>query len=163
MDCSPPGSSVHGILQSRILEWVAMPSSKGSSWPRVRTRLTQVPCIGRRVLYCWATRKPPLAWVAIPFSRDFLDSEIEPISLCLLHWYTGSLPLASPEKPQVYWVSQKVHWGFPITSYEKLKIFVQPNSTEKKRILLFNMAQVAIFLQPFFHSDISLMYLWFYG
>ena len=31
MDCSPPGSSVHGILQARILEWVAMPSSRGSS------------------------------------------------------------------------------------------------------------------------------------
>ena len=34
LDCSPPGSSVHGILQARILEWVAMPSSRGSSWPR---------------------------------------------------------------------------------------------------------------------------------
>ena len=34
MDCSPPGSSVHGILQARILEWVAVPSSRGSSWPR---------------------------------------------------------------------------------------------------------------------------------
>ena len=34
MDCSPPGSSVHGIIQARILEWVAMPSSRGSSWPR---------------------------------------------------------------------------------------------------------------------------------
>ena len=33
MDCSPPGSSVHGILQARILEWVAMPSSRGSSQP----------------------------------------------------------------------------------------------------------------------------------
>ena len=33
-DCSPPGSSVHGILQARILEWVAMPSSQGSSQPR---------------------------------------------------------------------------------------------------------------------------------
>ena len=31
MDCSPPGSSVHGILQARILEWVAMPFSRGSS------------------------------------------------------------------------------------------------------------------------------------
>ena len=31
MDCSPPGSSVHGILQARILEWVAMPSFRGSS------------------------------------------------------------------------------------------------------------------------------------
>ena len=36
MDCSPPGSSVHGILQARVLEWVAIPSSRGSSWPRDR-------------------------------------------------------------------------------------------------------------------------------
>ena len=34
MDCSPPGSFVHGIHQARTLEWVAMPSSRGSSWPR---------------------------------------------------------------------------------------------------------------------------------
>ena len=34
MDCSPPGSSVHGILQARILEWVAIPFSRGSSQPR---------------------------------------------------------------------------------------------------------------------------------
>jgi len=34
MDCSPPGLSVHGIFQARILEWVAMPSSRVSSWPR---------------------------------------------------------------------------------------------------------------------------------
>ena len=34
MDCSPPGSSVHGILQARILEWAAISFSRGSSWPR---------------------------------------------------------------------------------------------------------------------------------
>ena len=34
MDCSPPGSSVHGIPQTRILEWVAIPFSRGPSWPR---------------------------------------------------------------------------------------------------------------------------------
>ena len=39
-DCSPPGSSVHGILQARILEWVAMPSSRASSQPRDRTRVS---------------------------------------------------------------------------------------------------------------------------
>ena len=38
MDCSPPGSSVHGILQARILEWVAMPFSRGSSPPREALR-----------------------------------------------------------------------------------------------------------------------------
>ena len=40
MDCSLPGSSVHGILQARILEWVAMPSSRGSSWPRDWTHIS---------------------------------------------------------------------------------------------------------------------------
>ena len=40
MDCSPPGSSVHGILQVRILEWVARPSSRGSSQPRNRIHIS---------------------------------------------------------------------------------------------------------------------------
>ena len=39
MDCSPPGCSVHGILQVGILKWVAMPFSRGSSWPRDRSLL----------------------------------------------------------------------------------------------------------------------------
>ena len=51
VDCSPPGFSLHGILQARILEWVAMPSSRGSSQPRDRTRVSYISCIGRRVLY----------------------------------------------------------------------------------------------------------------
>jgi len=42
MDCSPPGSSVHGILQARILEWVAMPSSRGSSQPKDRTQVSRI-------------------------------------------------------------------------------------------------------------------------
>ena len=58
IDCRPPGSSVHGILQARILEWVAMPSSRVSSQPGDQTH----------------------------------------VSLCLLHWQAGSLPLASLEK-----------------------------------------------------------------
>ena len=48
MDCSLLGSSVHGILQVRRLEWVAVPSDRGSSRPGDRTRIS---CIGRRVLY----------------------------------------------------------------------------------------------------------------
>ena len=40
MDCSPPGFSVHGILQARILEWVAIPFSRGSSRPRDRTLIS---------------------------------------------------------------------------------------------------------------------------
>ena len=51
MDCSPPGSSVHGILQERILQWVVMPSSRGSSQSRNRTHVSYISCIGRQVLY----------------------------------------------------------------------------------------------------------------
>ena len=50
MDYSPPGSSVLGIFQARILEWVAMPFSRGSSQPRDRTRVSYVSCIGRWVV-----------------------------------------------------------------------------------------------------------------
>ena len=39
-NCSPPGSSVHGILQTRVMEWVALPSSRGSSWCRNQTRVS---------------------------------------------------------------------------------------------------------------------------
>ena len=51
IDYSLPGCSVHGILQVRILEWVAMPSSKESSQPRDQTHVFYVSCIGRQVLY----------------------------------------------------------------------------------------------------------------
>ena len=49
-------SSVHGILQARILEWVAMPSSRGSSPPRHQTRVS---CIAARFFTAWATREAP--------------------------------------------------------------------------------------------------------
>ena len=43
MDCSPPGSSVHGILQARILKLIAMPSIRESSWPRDQTHIPAAP------------------------------------------------------------------------------------------------------------------------
>ena len=46
MDCSPPGSSAHGILQAKILEWVSAPFSRGPSRPRDPN---QVSCMGRRI------------------------------------------------------------------------------------------------------------------
>ena len=45
MDCSAPGSSVHGILQARILEWVAMPFSRGSSDPRIEPVSLETPAL----------------------------------------------------------------------------------------------------------------------
>ena len=54
-DCSPPGSSVHGIFQATTLEQVAFSSSRGSSQRRDRICVSCVSCIGRRVLYHCAT------------------------------------------------------------------------------------------------------------
>ena len=51
IDCSPPGFSVHGILPTRILEWVAILSSRGSSRTREQTCVSCVSCFGRRFLY----------------------------------------------------------------------------------------------------------------
>ena len=53
MDCSLPGTSVHEILQARILEWFAMPSSRGSSQLRDQTRTSYVSCIGTQFFTTW--------------------------------------------------------------------------------------------------------------
>ena len=60
MDCSLPDSSVPGILQARLLEWVAISFSRRYSQPRDQTHVS---CIGRQILYHWATWEsihPPL-------------------------------------------------------------------------------------------------------
>ena len=54
MDCSQPGSSVHGIFEARILEWVSMPFSRRSPWPRGQT---QVSSIAGKFYTVWATRE----------------------------------------------------------------------------------------------------------
>ena len=56
MDCSLPGSSIHGIFQARVLEWVAISFSRGSSQPRNRTGVS---CTAGRFLTSWAARE---AW-----------------------------------------------------------------------------------------------------
>ena len=56
VDCSPPGSSVLGILQVRTLEWVASPSSRAFSGSKDRT---WVSCIARRILYCLSQQGSP--------------------------------------------------------------------------------------------------------
>ena len=69
MDYSPPGSSVHGIFQARILEWVTISFSRESSWPRDRTRVSR---IAGRHFTVWATRETtriyitPSIWFFFP-------------------------------------------------------------------------------------------------
>ena len=56
MDCSLPGSSVHGTFGARILEWVVISYSRGSSWPRDPTRFSCISCIGR--------------WISLPLASS---------------------------------------------------------------------------------------------
>ena len=58
VDCSLPGSSVHGTFQARILEWVAVPSLRRFSWPRDRTQISCISCTGRWVFYHFTTGQP---------------------------------------------------------------------------------------------------------
>ena len=60
VDCSLPGSSVHGILQAEILEWVTISFSTGSSWPRDQT---WVSCIAGRFFTIWAIREALTMWI----------------------------------------------------------------------------------------------------
>ena len=55
MECSPAGSSVHGIFQARKLEWVAISFSRGCSWLRDQTHLSGISSTGKWILYHWAT------------------------------------------------------------------------------------------------------------
>ena len=70
IDCNPPGYSVHGILQARILEWVAIPFSKGSSQPRDRTWVSH---IAGRFFTIWDTREDPkkIAQLATKYISTF--------------------------------------------------------------------------------------------
>ena len=87
MDCSPPGSSIHGIYRARILEWVAISFSRESSWPWDQTWASR---IASRCFTIWATLKhdePHYLWaipikpcfpfpMAAPVSSEHLNSEL---------------------------------------------------------------------------------------
>ena len=67
MDCSLPGSSVHGIFQGRMLGWVAISFSRGFSWPRNRT---QVSYTAGRFFTNWAMRETQNGWEWAKFNSD---------------------------------------------------------------------------------------------
>ena len=100
MDCSPLGSSVHVILQARILDWVAIFFSRGSSWPRDQT---WVSCIAGGCFTVWATREgyeitQPIKTNHAIF-QDFLSHFLRWSTLCLwcvfLYKYIHFLPIIS--------------------------------------------------------------------
>ena len=74
MDCSLPDSSLHGVLQARILEWIATSHSRGSSWPRDRTRISHTE---GRFFTVWATMESSLNSGITSKLKDFWNTENE--------------------------------------------------------------------------------------
>ena len=100
MDCSLPGSSVHGILQARILEWVAIPFSKGSSWPRDQTQLS---CIGGRLFTIWATREAQGPWTSSRVKRVPRSFFGNVLFFCNIHHVEWGGPARKvPRKPNIF-------------------------------------------------------------
>ena len=85
MDCSLPCSSIHGILQARILEWVAISFSRGSSWPRDQTQVSHI--VGR-CFAIWTAREvftnsKTALWITICYSsllRKIRPREVKPVA-----------------------------------------------------------------------------------
>ena len=74
-DCNLPGSSVQGIFQARILEWIAISTPGESSWPRDRTHVSYISCIGRWILYhctIWETQTTVYITIYFLIIRLFL-------------------------------------------------------------------------------------------
>ena len=97
MDCSLPGSSVHGIFQARLLEWVAMPSSRGSSRARDSTHVFCVSCIAGGFVTLWDIGGVPI----LPRKQTQIRSLSETGMFLLWKWKTVvwfSLQLPSPER-----------------------------------------------------------------
>ena len=128
MGCSPPGSLVHGVLQARIQEWVAIPFSRRSSWPRDQT---WVSCTAGRFFTIWATREVHHNWQQRyklnRWNRGLLSAAYKiPVLLLLLLFIhglssTGSLPTTKeitqvgtflPAFPVSIWGSSELTWGF---------------------------------------------------
>ena len=91
MDCRIPGSSVHMILQGRILEWFAISSSKASSWHRDQTHVS---CIDRHIVYHWAT------WEA-----RFLFNHLLFQYMIRLIWFIISILLC---KLEIFWALSSI-------------------------------------------------------
>ena len=91
IDCSPPGSSVHRLLQARILEWVAMPSSRGSSQPRDQTYVSCSSCIAGRFFTAEPPGKP-IFWPGRLKDFFYVFLFIKDILLLIFPMFDGVFP-----------------------------------------------------------------------
>ena len=106
--CDPMRCIVHGILQARIMEWVAFPFSRVSSQPR---DWTQVSHIADRFFISWATREAQEYWRPIPSPGDLPNPGIEPV---LLH---------------CRWILYQLSYqGSPVRNTQAFTLFSPPNN-----------------------------------
>ena len=97
MECSPAGSSVHGIFQIRVLEWVASLFSRGSSQPRDQT---QVSCSAGRFYTIWATMEATVNSLNLVFCSENSNIFLSHSTACrFLHKLLSSLHFLSPSIP----------------------------------------------------------------
>ena len=106
LDCSPPGSSAHGIFWVRILEWDAISYSRGSSWPRDQTCIS---CTGTWVLCHWATWEA--CWRGLPFPSP-VDLPNQGLNPCLM----------SPALPGGFFTTIAT-WEAPLSPRKKQNLF----------------------------------------
>ena len=122
MDCSPPGFSIHGILQVEILEWVAISISRGSSWPRDQT---QVSCLAGRFFTIWATKEASSLCLAI---SNWIMEKMNRLNFTTER--TSLYRLTPPsEKMRIFWATraQEFHQEFSATWRE----LMDPNENKK--------------------------------
>ena len=118
VDCSPPGSSIHEILQARILEWVAISFSRGSSGPRDWTQVSRI--VGRR-FNLWATRADPYNSVSYSYllCKDLHFPGVFPSSVKQLE------PLSMQPKLSLNFTKSLLIW-------KRLKSWCAPLSNEDR-------------------------------
>ena len=110
MDCSPPGSSVHRILQARILEWVAIPVSTGFSWPRDWTQVSALqadsllPELPRKLIPLSHIMRPLLPDNTQPCYTPFPVLKQSPLPSLILTCFLSCIQV-SQETGQVVWYS----------------------------------------------------------
>ena len=113
MDCSLPGFSVYGILQARIMEWVAMPSSRGSSWPRNRTHISYVSCISRWGSLPLAPPGKPQGHLLQPNSKKVQSHSVSQESQSLPRGFDEAL---TPAPLSLLWTSEAKPISPPVNS-----------------------------------------------
>ena len=122
MDCSPPGSSVHGILQARTLEWITMPSYRGNSQLRDRSLVSCISCIAGRFFTIWDTKEAPgLFFINIQITSLSFEFQFFKKSLLLLLlsrfsrvWLCVTPEMAAHQAPPSLGFSRQEHWsGLP--------------------------------------------------